>query len=80
MVDRIEIDPRRCGGAPVIKGTRIPVTFILDQLANGGKLLAPVGRTPFTQELVLVEKSASGKVTGRSVLSVMFVPMVRGEE
>jgi len=53
---------------------------LLDQLANGGKLLAPVGRTPFTQELVLVEKSASGKVTGRSVLSVMFVPMVRGEE
>ena len=35
MVDRIEIDPRRCGGTPVIKGTRIPVAVILDQLANG---------------------------------------------
>ena len=35
MVDRIEIDPRRCGGTPVIKGTRIPVTVILDQLASG---------------------------------------------
>ncbi len=34
MLDRIEIDPRRCGGKPVIKGTRIPVTVILDQLAS----------------------------------------------
>jgi len=35
MFDRIEIDPRRCGGTPVIKGTRIPVAVILDQLATG---------------------------------------------
>ncbi|MCC6126756.1 MAG: DUF433 domain-containing protein [Pirellulales bacterium] len=33
MLDRIEIDPRRCGGTPVIRGTRIPVAVILDQLA-----------------------------------------------
>jgi uncharacterized protein (DUF433 family) len=33
MFDRIEIDPRRCGGTPVIKGTRIPVAVILDQVA-----------------------------------------------
>ena len=37
MFDRIEIDPRRCGGTPVVKGTRIPVAVILDQLANGEK-------------------------------------------
>ncbi len=35
MFDRIEIDPRRCGGTPVIRGTRIPVAVILDQLATG---------------------------------------------
>ena len=35
MPDRIEIDPRRCGGAPVVKGTRIPVAVVLDQLASG---------------------------------------------
>lgn len=35
MFDRIEIDPRRCGGSPVIRGTRIPVTVLLDQLAGG---------------------------------------------
>ncbi len=34
MLDRIEIDPRRCGGSPVIRGTRIPVAVLLDQLAS----------------------------------------------
>jgi len=35
MTDRIEIDPRVCGGKPVIRGTRIPVSVILDCLAAG---------------------------------------------
>ena len=35
MFDRIEIDPRRCGGSPVIRGTRVPVAVIIDQLASG---------------------------------------------
>ncbi len=34
-MDRIEIDPRVCNGKPVIKGTRIPVSVILDQMAAG---------------------------------------------
>jgi uncharacterized protein (DUF433 family) len=34
-MDRIEIDPRVCGGKPVIRGTRIPVSVILEQLAEG---------------------------------------------
>ena len=33
--ERIEIRPRVCNGKPVIKGTRIPVTGILEQLADG---------------------------------------------
>ena len=33
MTDRIEWNPRVCGGKPVIKGTRIPVAVVLDQLA-----------------------------------------------
>ncbi len=35
MSERIEINPRVCGGQPVIKGTRIPVSAILEQLADG---------------------------------------------
>ena len=32
---RIEIDPTVCNGRPVIKGTRIPVTVVLDHVAEG---------------------------------------------
>ncbi len=32
---RIEIDPKKLGGKPVIKGTRIPVYLILEMLASG---------------------------------------------
>ena len=35
MMGRIEIDPRVCNGKPVIKGTRIPVSVILECLAEG---------------------------------------------
>lgn len=31
----IEIDPKVCNGKPVVAGTRIPVTVILDQFADG---------------------------------------------
>ena len=34
MSERIEINPRICGGQPVIKGTRISVPAILEQLAE----------------------------------------------
>ncbi|MBI5747555.1 MAG: DUF433 domain-containing protein [Nitrospinae bacterium] len=35
FLNRIEFDPNVCNGKPVIKGTRIPVTVILDQIAEG---------------------------------------------
>ncbi len=34
-IDRIELNPRVCNGKPVIKGTRIPVSVILEQIAQG---------------------------------------------
>ncbi|MCD6513633.1 MAG: DUF433 domain-containing protein [Candidatus Odinarchaeota archaeon] len=34
-LDRIEINPKKAGGKPVIKGTRIPVYLILELIANG---------------------------------------------
>ena len=36
QMERIELDPRVCNGRPVIKGTRIPVSVILDQIAEDG--------------------------------------------
>lgn len=36
LMDRIELNPRVCNGKPVIKGTRIPVSVILDQMAEDG--------------------------------------------
>jgi uncharacterized protein (DUF433 family) len=35
LLERIELDPRVCNGKPVIKGTRIPVSVILEQIAEG---------------------------------------------
>ncbi len=52
---------------------------LVNQLKPGGRLIAPVGSTPFDQELILIEKDARGKLRERSVLPVRFVPMVRGK-
>jgi uncharacterized protein (DUF433 family) len=35
LMDHIELNPRVCNGMPVIKGTRIPVSVILEQIAEG---------------------------------------------
>ena len=34
-LDRIELNPKVCNGKPVIKGTRIPISVILEQVAQG---------------------------------------------
>lgn len=46
---------------------------LVEQLAPGGRLVAPVG--DMFQDLIVVEKAADGGVTRRSVLPVRFVPM-----
>lgn len=51
---------------------------LVDQLRPGGRMVIPVGEPGRTQELVLVEKAADGQVSRRGILSVMFVPMIRG--
>jgi len=35
LSDRIERAPRVCNGRPVIKGTRIPVSVIIEQISEG---------------------------------------------
>ena len=51
--------------------------ILLDQLSGDGRLVAPVGTSPWTQELVVIEKTAGGELRKRWVAPVMFVPMVR---
>jgi uncharacterized protein (DUF433 family) len=49
MNDRIEINPRVCGGQPVIKGTRISIAVILDHLAGDESWDALLGGYPELQ-------------------------------
>ncbi len=53
---------------------------LVDQLKPGGRLVAPVGRSVWEQELVVIDKGADGRLSRRSVLPVRFVPMVHGKE
>lgn len=49
-------------------------TRLIDQLARGGRLVAPVGDAA-DQELVLLEKLADGKTRTTQAGAVIFVPM-----
>jgi len=51
---------------------------LIDQLAEGGRMVIPVGEVHFLQVLKLIEKR-EGKVTVRSVVPVRFVPMTGDE-
>ena len=56
--------------------THIPPPLI-QQLKPGGRMVIPVGGPFATQSLMLVEKTAAGKVRTREVLPVRFVPLTR---
>lgn len=57
---------------------------LVAQLKTGARMVIPVGRPGFFQELVVVEKGLKGEVTTRDVLGVAFVPLIhappRGEQ
>lgn len=50
---------------------------LIEQLAEGGRLVIPVGR--LWQELKLVEKK-NGKMITKNIIPVRFVPMLREEQ
>ncbi len=45
-MNMVEINPKICNGKPVLAGTRIPVTVILDQLAEGVSVEAVRAKYP----------------------------------
>jgi protein-L-isoaspartate(D-aspartate) O-methyltransferase len=49
---------------------------LVDQLADGGRMVVPVGTN--YQELLLIEKKGS-EITKRVITAVRFVPMVKGK-
>lgn len=54
MLERISIDPKVCFGKPVVKGTRIWVSLILDFLANGDSVETVLQEYPqLTREDIL---------------------------
>ena len=71
-------------GAAVDRFDRVMVTAaaaevpeaLLRQLKPGGRLVVPVGLPHRTQDLRLLCKDARGQIESRSVLPVVFVPLV----
>ena len=45
-----------------------------EQLRSGGRLVIPVGHPHMSQQLLLVQKDATGRCTQRDILPVAFVP------
>lgn len=48
---------------------------LLDQLAEDGRMIIPVGPVHAVQQLILVEKQTDGSITTTQLLPVRFVPM-----
>jgi protein-L-isoaspartate(D-aspartate) O-methyltransferase len=52
---------------------------LIEQLKPGGRLLIPVGQRYSGQDLLRVEKDRHGRVSQKSVLPVIFVPLTGAE-
>ena len=67
--ERIIIDPKIMGGKPVIKGTRIPVYFILELIANGWTIDDILEEYPhLTREDVLAAVRCAARVLREEIV------------
>ena len=64
------------GGIVVTAGAPEVPDALLEQLAPGGRLVIPVGRTPHLQELVRVRRLAGGELRYEELCGVRFVPLI----
>ncbi|TNF97808.1 MAG: protein-L-isoaspartate(D-aspartate) O-methyltransferase [Gammaproteobacteria bacterium] len=53
---------------------------LIEQLKPGGRMVIPVGSRFTVQQLILVEKTTTGKTSTRQMLPVRFVPLTGGNE
>jgi protein-L-isoaspartate(D-aspartate) O-methyltransferase len=51
---------------------------LVAQLAPGGRMVLPVGKTNGPQNLILVRRDETGRIARDTILSVAFVPLVGG--
>jgi protein-L-isoaspartate(D-aspartate) O-methyltransferase len=51
---------------------------LLDQLAEGGVMIIPVGAPQGEQKLVRIEKGPKGAISEKTLMAVRFVPLVPG--
>ena len=51
---------------------------LVQQLKPGGRLVIPVGLPQRTQDLQVLDKDQQGRIHVRSVLPVVFVPLIGG--
>jgi protein-L-isoaspartate(D-aspartate) O-methyltransferase len=58
--------------------TEVPPALV-SQLAEGGKMIIPVGQEGYVQHLFLLEK-VNGKIKEKKVMAVRFVPMVNEKD
>lgn len=58
-------------------GDHVPPPLV-EQLKPGGRMVIPVGSWYFTQQLLLIEKTADGTLETREILPVTFVPLTGG--
>ena len=56
-------------------GEGVPPDLVA-QLRPGGRMVVPVGRGRFAQNLILVTKDKAGRIAEKSILPVAFVPLV----
>lgn len=50
---------------------------LIEQLSPGGRMVIPVDKSLGTQDLLLIEKDADGKLTQTRIIPVRFVPLTR---
>lgn len=52
---------------------------LVDQLASGGRLLLPIGKTANSQKLVQIDKKTDAEIESQDLEAVRFVPMTDQE-
>ena len=74
---RAKLRPFRINNLRLIYGDGIP-DALLDQLAIGGRLVAPVAKNDKEQQLVMVERMSSQRYQRTVLDGVFFVPLQSG--